>query len=143
MHTKAYIRTLQAWAKEWVAENLDDTTNALISAANFDLYHGPVECSDDDNWPGFMTACARISKALDSLPCVLYVDTDCEGWQSCEPELASCRSCDGSGMSDHDVGKCRDCNGSGSIFDICDDWCEVERQELKDAVVGKELGSYV
>lgn len=149
----AYNRTLKAWAKDFQEKNVTADIQRLINQANFDLYYGPIEAntdevSDTDDWsgyPGFTTACKRISEAV-SVPSVLYIDCETETYQTDEPETQEmCVGCEGNGTyttEDHETFKCDSCDGRGS-FDCAGDWWKVETRDLKTIIFGKELVQYI
>jgi len=151
----AYQRTLKAWAADFRAK-LDPKIRTLISQANFDLYHGPVQdgawgdpTANDPDWhdyPGFTKACKQITSALTAakLPSKLYFDTDMECWQEKEPEGKIYDECDGQGQVECEIGfgKCATCYGRGE-FDPGGDWWKVDRKELLSAIVGTELVGYL
>jgi hypothetical protein len=149
---RAYERTLDAWAKAWKTENLTDETRELIMQAVHDLWHGPlfeaVNVSEGLGYPGFTTACKRIREALDDMPRELFIDCDCEQWQTEEPEATKCETCNGQGMlddnADGNCSQCEDCKGAGSFgaYEF-GEWYKVEYEDLVAAIVGKELAGYV
>lgn len=104
-------KAIEVWASAWRAEHLDDETRRLINQANFDLYHGP--CQEDD-WPGFVTACRKVKLALADLPRVLFVDSDSDSVTDSEP-------------TEDDGG----------------DWRHLDARDVMRAIVGKELVDYV
>jgi hypothetical protein len=147
MTLSAYDRTVAAWAQQWKADNLDAKTIKLIMQANQDLYEGPFP--SDEDYPGFITACRTIKAALQDIPSVLYIDTETETWQEKKPEGERCDQCQGIGaieMNDSVLGlvseKCAICWGLG-CFDPIGDWWKANQKNLKIALVGKELASYV
>ena len=153
MSTKAYDRTLASWAKEWREENLSPEVERLITQATYDLHFGPYpespEQEEDDwkDWPGFSSACETIKDACEDMPRVLYIDTDCEYWQTSEPENEECCSCEGSGTyTEEDAGEtfdCDACKGTGSVEPYWDCWYKAEKKDLLRAIVGKELAKYL
>jgi len=80
--------------------------------ANHDLYHGPVV--DDDGYPGFVTACKTITKAIDDLPSVIYLCPDTGEVLVDEPDDAD-----------------------------LNDWFVIEKLQLLRELVGKELAPYM
>lgn len=159
MSSKAYERTLTDWAKQWETENIDAQVRKLINLADFDLHYGPVSVHSyepENEWseyPGFISACDKIKEALHDLPSRLYIDAECEDWQTSEPEPTACETCHGRGevehyMTDdneigHDVPiKCNDCLGTGA-WEVFGDYWQLERLDLVKKIVGKELSEYV
>jgi hypothetical protein len=164
MKQSSLDRAVAAWAKEWSQENLSEEVRKLINLTNYDLYFGPIgdgawgDPALDDNgnenewagYPGFVTATNRIQKELRELPSNLYLDVDTGLWQEKEPEPEKCQTCDGEGtVGDDDPThqqvrkeKCPDCDGRGG-FEPYDDWYLLDRHDLIQALVGKELASYV
>lgn len=68
---------------------IPDDTQRLANLATFDLLWGPVGLDDEwerENYKGFQLACARISEYVDTLPCELWVDTDCDCVMTSEPQ---------------------------------------------------------
>ena len=57
---------------------IPDNIKNLINQANWDLYYGPIQ--DDPAYPGYISACAQISDALDEVG--LY-DIYVEDWSGC------------------------------------------------------------
>ena len=63
--------------KEAAAEakaSLSDEIRTLIGQANHDLYNGPS--GNDENYPGFTTACRVIRNALADIPSSTVCDDD-------------------------------------------------------------------
>lgn len=152
---RAYDKILKEWATKWKLENLSDKVRTLINQTNFDLYYGPINdgavgdpAEEDESlkkYPGFSEACDIITKALKDLPSELYLDVDTGEVLEREPEGEECEDCGGDGKITNDEGEtitCDGCNGQGG-FEACDDWSHVERREIRNAVVGKELSGYV
>lgn len=110
---KAVDKALSTWANAYKAENLGIFVCALIHQANWDLYNGP--CQDED-WPGFTTACKKIREALDDLPSMLYVDSDTGEVTETEPPEDEC---------------------------VYGYWYKVDKDEILNELVGKELKSYL
>jgi len=147
-------RILDKWAKQWKEENLSPEIRTLISQTNHDLYFGPINdgaCGDPANdneelksYPGFTTAVKQITQALRDLPSNLYLDTETEEVLESEPEGEKCEDCDGEGSLEEGDNKitCHACRGRGG-FDACGDWWHIEREDIRIAIVGKELASYV
>jgi hypothetical protein len=144
MTTKAYDRTLAAWAKAWRDEQLTEETRILIGEANSDLYNGPPYFDDGTDYPGFGTACRRITNALDGMPRELFIDCDTETWTTEEPEPTECGTCDGEGTIPKYLVLCDDCKGAG-CFGAYEfgEWYKVEYEDLVTAIVGRELAGYV
>jgi hypothetical protein len=89
-----------------------------------------------------------ITRALYDLPSDLYVNSQCEDcYSESEPEAETCETCNGSGhiecgpKGDTEEYECDYCNGRGG-FDPPEYW-HFDRSDLKVAIVGKELASYV
>lgn len=93
--SKAYDRTLKAWADE-KRVSLGERVRFLIRAANWDLRFGPYHEDDPDldaalegearlEWPGFTKATAEIRDALDDVR-ELWIDEDTDLWTETEPE---------------------------------------------------------
>jgi hypothetical protein len=101
---------------------LDEETLKLIRQANFDLYYGPS--GNDDDFPGFVTACRRIAEALSDVG-DLYVDEQSECVSDVEPNW--CDGCDD-----------EECTGSDPGT-----WYRYERRDVIRAIVGRELVGYV
>lgn len=166
--SKALESTLKAWKKETLAA-LDPVIQKRITQAIYDLWYGPVgdgaygDVAADDpdgewsDWPGFVKACAEIGAALKDIPSCLYLDVDAGCWTENEPEPEKCESCDGQGECDYTdlydtclnglelqtrKVRCPDCSGRGG-FDPAGDWYKLERHELIQELVGKELAEYV
>ena len=156
---KALERTIEAWAKEYLA-SLDAKTRKLISQANFDLYYGPVAdgavgdpaTDDPEEWqgyPGFVSATRAIREALDDVPSTLYVDTDAECWFESEPGPDECGECSGQGEvrdleaedPDDDMRECPMCDGSGKVAPFLGSTYRVERRDLVRALLGSELAA--
>jgi hypothetical protein len=114
---------LGKWVKAWREENLSEEISKLISQATFDLYHGPINdgavgdpAADDEElakYPGFVTACRSIAKAIDGLPSTLYLCTDTDEVVETEPEEEGF------------------------------DWWRMDRSDIKKALLGRELAGYV
>ena len=100
------------WLASWKKENISEDVLKLINKANHDLYHGPV--IDDDKYPGFVTACKTITKAIDVLPSIIYLCPDTGEVLEDEPDDAD-----------------------------LNDWFVIERPQLLRELVGKELAPYV
>ena len=138
-----YERTLAAWAKEFRA-GLSEEVQRLIAQAKMDLHFG----CDEEDFPGFETACQKIIPALSELPSVLYINTDSETWNTERPESSyECEDCGGEGTvfepgTDlEDI--CETCDGEGRVEYDNENWYEVDKKVLRTAVVGKELAEYV
>jgi len=146
--SKAYDRTLAAWAKTWKEESLTDTHVMLIHSANADLY-GAGDVSED--YPGFTSACALLGTALRDLPRDVWLDVESETWTEMEPEeTEDCDACDGKGVADvhcldaNGFGvECEPCGGSGRVFTHLEGWYHVESAALRVAILGRELAAYV
>lgn len=106
--TKALKRVLDQFKIDTL-ESLGPEVRRLISAANHDLYFGPMQAGDtpDDDqnsqadslardgspsrvpdefvYPGFVIACEKIHDALQSLS-TIYVDSDAETYSTTHPE---------------------------------------------------------
>ncbi len=142
--TTAYDRTLAAWGKTF---DLSPEIRTLIRQANDDLYDGPW---GDVGYPGFSTACRIIREALEDVPSSIYIDANSEMWQEEEPEPVKCEACDGQGTITIGHGDdafdtmCDECKGAGCFgaYEFSE-WWKVERAELIEALVGKELAPYV
>ncbi len=102
---------LGAWRYNYM-QTLPAEISRLIDQANQDLYSGP--CQEED-YPGFTTACRRIAVELDHIPPVLYVNTEYDYWTDTEPDY-----------EDDEFG-----------------WVEYDRTELIKCIVGRELAPYV
>lgn len=150
-------KLLEKWAKEWRDENLTDEQKRLIAQAKFDLWFGCRE----EGYPGWETATACISAALEDLPRQLYINEFCEDWSEREPEPEDCPECNATGQVEcvshpdyhwSDEG-CPDCDGTGmwecpncdegKLEPSWEDWTLVERKQLVQAIVGKELAEYL
>ncbi len=108
---RIFDKGLGEWLSSWKKENLSEEVCKLINQANFDLYHGPV--SDDDEYPGFVTACKTIIKAIDDLPSTVYLNMD--------------------------TGEVIEDTPEGGF----EDWWRIERPQILRELVGKELAPYV
>lgn len=100
----------------------------LISAANFDLYYGPTpEGEDIDNtgeiYPGFCKALDEIKDSLEEVD-ELWIDIDCGSYSTKEPE----------GYTDEEG------NYEEPFWDSI---YHLERKEVLQHIVGKELQSYL
>src|SRR5271165_1268155 len=151
--SKAYDRTLEAWAKDYRQNYFTPEVAKAVRLANYDLHFGPANESDcaepptdeygnENEWSGFSfeKACETIKEALSNLPHVIYINDQFEDWQSSEPTGEECSSCDGKGENtdeDGDVWKCSDCAGIGHL-DVEDGWWQVDKKDLVKAIVGKE-----
>lgn len=123
--SKGIDKILGEWLRTWKKENLSEDVCKLISQANFDLYYGPINdgavgdpAADDEElakYPGFVSACKTIRKAIDDLPSTLYINSDTEEVIEREP---ACEE-----------------------FDC--DWWMIEKAQILKALVGKELVTYV
>ncbi len=139
----AYDRTIERWAKEFRVKLLPEIKH-LIAQTKFDLIWGP--CQEED-YPGFTTACKMISDALEAadLPSELYLDADTETWQEKEPEGEQCEECEGYGKVECEIGfaSCDVCAGRGG-FDPAGDWWHADsKRDLLNVLVGKELAEYL
>src|SRR5271163_270507 len=156
MSRSKYDKMLQEWASKWKQENLSEQVRKLISQANFDLYYGPVQdgavgdpAEGDEEWnsyPGFTTATKTISQELQALPSDLYIDDMCGDVSEHEPQAEKCESCNGEGVCDNEEdnltpGTCNNCHGHG-YFDPEEYW-HIERADIRQAIVGKELSEYL
>jgi hypothetical protein len=158
-----YDKILFDWARDWENENLSPEVQRLISQARYDLYYGPVAdgafgdpAEDNDEWdtyPGFVSACKQITKALADLPSELYIDIQCGDVSENEPQNEKCESCDGQGrvdtgenlFEDNEEGddvECENCRGIG-CFEPAGEWFLVERKDIRKAILGSELAEYV
>lgn len=142
------------WAKGWRLAHMDEPTRKLVSQANYDLWYGPVGNGavgdpaegdhDWDEYPGFTSACEKITDALETLPRTLFIDTACHLWQETEPQSEECDACDGLGNTIEDESEpCEVCNGQHWIEPFWEDWLKLDRKDLKQLIVGKELAQYV
>jgi len=135
---KALDRTIEAWAKEYRA-SLEPEIRRLIVQANWDLFYGPgCPDADDDRsaYPGFETAMDQITRALDDVPSVLYVNTDAECWTETAPEtVETCWECNGETPDE----PCAVCRGDGVIETSYPDTYQVDRSTLVRALLGSEL----
>lgn len=160
MSHSQYEKTLQEWAKKWRQDNLTPEVIRLISQANYDLWHGPINdgsygdpAEGDEElkkYPGFAKAVDQIEDALKDLPSDLYLDTDSGEVSTKEPEGERCEDCQGEGSITENhpavetsrAVKCSACNGVGA-FEPAGDWWHVDGMEIRKALFGKELAQYI
>jgi hypothetical protein len=110
--TKVFDKGLGEWLSSWKKEKLSEDVCMLINRTNHDLYFGPI--NDDPEYPGFVTACKRITKAIDDLPSTVYLNSHTGEVIENEPE---------------------DDGFTG--------WWVVGRPEILQNLVGKELSYYI
>jgi hypothetical protein len=135
--SKAFDRTLKAWAAEFLGTLSDETRN-LIMSANRDLWEGPHA---EDGYPGFVRATLAIREALEDVPSTLWIDVGAEYWSTSEPKAEPCETCSGNGY-DSDDQTCPDCT-EGWVEPFTEETYRVERRDLVRALVGKELAEYL
>ena len=115
------------WYAKIVRERfpLSADVNRLISAATFDLWHGPQRAGEviDDQWvyPGFSEAVDLIRKALDVV-CELWIDRDSDCTADSEPQSEEI---------------------DGQWCEPAGDWWHLERRDVLRVLLGKELATYV
>lgn len=115
---KKIDRLVDEYLQTWKQEHLTERIRKLINFASYDLYYGPsVERDENFPYPGFSKACKEIAQALDDADLSeLYVDTMVEEVYDTEPQV--------------------DEFGMELIY-------KIERHEVIEALVGKELGKYI
>lgn len=131
----SHFESTKRAVRDHVMPLLDDATKKLIGQATFDLHYGPS--GDDSDYPGFVTACKRIARALDDVPRRLFVDDQdcvCET----EPKAEQCEACSGVGLYDDETTPCADCNGKGYFEPT--PYVEVD---VAPIIVGRELAPYL
>ena len=94
----------------------------MISMANFDLYYGPSGISKD--YPGFTKAIDYIADALDNVSDI-YVNIDTGEVLESEPEA----------WFDEEMNEW--------VEPYWEGWYEVDRKQVLEMLVGKELASYI
>lgn len=114
------------WYKKLVRAHypLSDETHRLISAATYDLYHGPFavgESIDDWTYPGFESACDAIKAATDHVG-ELWADYDSDCISETEPQGEEIEG--------------EWCEPSG-------EWYHLDRKTVIGALVGDELAKYL
>jgi hypothetical protein len=142
-------KVLSAWAKEYRLSLAPEVRKAINLATHDLWYSAPSDGSTSDpptdeygnenEWSGysFDGACKMIKDALNDLPSTLYIDTDCEDYFTSMPENEECPECDGNGYP------CHNCNGSGTLEPMWDHIYQVEKSDLKKAILGKDLADCV
>lgn len=154
-----YKRVLNSWVKSFRANHFDATTNKAINLATFDLWYsapsdGSVndppsdEYGNENEWSGydFVKACKLISTACEEVPSVLYINTEFEDFSESEPDqFEECPECKGTGSFgsyyDDDDEECFTCKGEGKVEAYLEGWWKVERKQLIEAILGKELAN--
>lgn len=102
---------------------IDEDTHALIRLATADLYTGPIDREAYPEYPGFVTACARIRDAVDLRRDVWVSDWD--DVVDTEPDW-----CDGTCGAE-------ECTGEWS-----EDWTYYDSRHVRRIVLGA-LAEYV
>jgi hypothetical protein len=138
MEKPMFEKTLQQWAKQWKTENLTEEDRRIINQANMDLYMG---CHEED-YPGWEDALALIKTALKEVPSILYVDTYAEDWTENDPSMEPWEKCSECDDTPNEEG-CAVCFGEGVVETCLEGWYSIERKQLVQAIVGRELVSYL
>ena len=149
----ALTKALKLWAADWKNDYLNEHVRTLIAQSTYELWYGPTIGDWEETYPGFQSACIAILQALENLPSDLYINVEDGCWQEMAPDLIKCDTCDGEGEiilyhtddlnkeDEIDRTQCPACKGRG-CFDA-EGWYKIDRQQLKEVVVGKELAQYV
>lgn len=135
-----YDKVLQVYAKEWKEKFLSEDVLKLIAQATSDLYNGPVV---EEGYPGFVSACVQIKEALHSLPSYIYIDTQSESVSEHEPQSQECHTCGGTGKNSAEDETCDTCDGTGKQAPVWEDFAEIDSVQIRIAILGKELASYI
>jgi hypothetical protein len=153
-----FTRTLKAWARQWEEEHHPKEEKKvsefrrMVNLATWDLYYGPigdgsfgdptVDIDGNENewsgYPGFTSALDKIKVGLESVPSQLWIDNIAEDWQETEPQATLCDVC----ADDTDDSECDFCV-DGMVEPFWEDYTVVDRKDLLEAILGKELPAYL